>query len=153
MTVHLRVNGLEHSVDVDPKTPLLWVLRDELALKGSKFGCGAALCGACSVHLDGEVVRSCVCPASRAEGREVVTIEGLSKGGELHPVQSSWIEAQVPQCGYCQSGMIMAAAALLARVPDPSDEQIDRSITNLCRCGTYERVREAIHRAARRMAR
>ncbi|MEM9191823.1 MAG: (2Fe-2S)-binding protein [Myxococcota bacterium] len=147
----LKVNGQERDVDVDPETPLLWVLRDALGLKGTKFGCGAALCGACSVLRDGEVVRSCVMPVRRAEGTEIVTIEGLEEDGKLHPVQEAWVEEQVPQCGYCQPGFIIATVGLLRHVRDPSDEDIDRSITNLCRCGTYERVRRAVHRAAAAM--
>jgi isoquinoline 1-oxidoreductase subunit alpha len=148
MTTTLRVNGQEHRIEVDEKTPLLWVLRDRLGLKGTKYGCGAALCGACSIHLDGEVVRSCVCPTSRAVGKEITTIEGLSDGRQLHPVQRAWVEGQVPQCGYCQAGVIMTAASLLKHCPRPTDEQIEQSMTNLCRCGTYERIRQAIHRAA-----
>lgn len=128
--------------------PLLWVLRDLLKLTGTKYGCGVAQCGSCTVHLDGKAVRSCVVPVSAAAGKAVTTIEGLKADGELHPVQTAWIEEQVPQCGYCQPGMIMSAAALLAENPDPTDEDIDRSVTNICRCGTYPRIRRAIHRAA-----
>lgn len=148
MTVHLRVNGAEHTLEVDPEMPLLWALRDLLGLTGTKYGCGQALCGACSVHLDGEVVRACVTPMSRAAGRSVLTIEGLSADGS-HPLQKAWLELCVPQCGYCQAGQIMSAAALLAAKPRPTDEEIDASMAgNLCRCGTYPRIRAAIHKAA-----
>ncbi len=145
--IQLNVNGRQLQVDVEPDMPLLWVLRDVLGLTGTKFGCGIALCGACTVHLDGEPVRSCSIPASAVVGRSVVTIEGLAPDGS-HPLQRAWVEHQVPQCGYCQSGMIMASAALLRKNPNPSDADIDASITNLCRCGTYARLREAIHAAA-----
>ena len=145
--IPLVVNGQEHKVDVSPDMPLLWVLRDVVGLTGTKYGCGMALCGACTVHLDGEPVRSCVLPVSAVEGKKIVTIEGLSPKGE-HPVQTAWIEHQVPQCGYCQSGMVMAAAALLAKTPKPTDADIDAGITNICRCGTYVRIRAAIHTAA-----
>jgi len=145
--IPLVVNGQEHKVDVSPDMPLLWVLRDVVGLTGTKYGCGMALCGACTVHLDGEPVRSCVLPVSAAEGKKIVTIEGLSPKGE-HPVQKAWVEHQVPQCGYCQSGMVMAAAALLAKTPKPTDADIDTGITNICRCGTYARIRAAIHTAA-----
>ena len=140
----LHVNGRARSVDVEPDMPLLWVLRDHLALPGTKYGCGVGLCGACTVHVDGQAIRSCVMPASAVAGKKVVTIEGLSASG-LHPVQRAWIDHQVPQCGYCQPGMMMAVAGLLAKTPHPTDAQIDESITNLCRCGTYARVRKAIH--------
>ena len=143
----LQVNGKSYQVDVEPETPLLWVLRDAIGLTGTKYGCGMSLCGACSVHVNGQVVRSCVTPVSAVVGKELTTIEGLSPDS-THPVQAAWIEGDVPQCGYCQSGMIMAAAALLARNPKPSDADIDREMTNLCRCGTYLRIRKAIHRAA-----
>ncbi|HUN25714.1 MAG TPA: (2Fe-2S)-binding protein [Steroidobacteraceae bacterium] len=143
----LNVNGTEHSVAVEPDTPLLWVLREELALTGTKFGCGAGLCGACTVLLEGEAVRSCLIPASTAAGKSIMTIEGLSPD-RSHPVQQAWIAESVPQCGYCQSGMILAAVALLKTNPQPSDADIDMAITNICRCGTYNRVRAAIHRAA-----
>jgi aerobic-type carbon monoxide dehydrogenase small subunit (CoxS/CutS family) len=136
-------------VDAAPDTPLLWALRDHLGLTGTKFGCGAALCGACTVHVDGEAVRSCSLPLSAAAGHSVMTIEGLS-ADRSHPLQQAWIDEQVPQCGYCQSGMIMAAAALLAEIKRPSDADIDSAITNICRCGTYARVRKAIHAAAAR---
>jgi isoquinoline 1-oxidoreductase subunit alpha len=147
--IPLVVNGQEHKVDVSLDMPLLWVLRDVVGLTGTKYGCGMALCGACTVHLDGEPVRSCVMPVSAAEGKKIVTIEGLSPKGE-HPVQTAWVEHQVPQCGYCQSGMVMAAAALLAKTPKPTDADIDAGITNICRCGTYVRIRAAIHTAAQK---
>ncbi|MWB77539.1 2Fe-2S iron-sulfur cluster binding domain-containing protein [Pseudooceanicola sp. 216_PA32_1] len=147
--VELNVNGIAHSVDAAPETPLLWVLRENLGKTGTKFGCGAGVCGACTVHLDGEAVRSCQVPLADAEGAEIKTIEGLSSGnGDLTKLQQSWIDLQVPQCGYCQSGMIMAAAALLKATPKPTDDDIDAAMTNICRCGTYSRVRAAIHRAA-----
>ena len=146
--IRLDVNGKDHSVDVAGDTPLLWVLREALGLTGTKFGCGMALCGACTVHLDGEAVRSCVTPVRRAAGKKVVTIEGLSSDLR-HPLQQAWIEADVPQCGYCQSGQIMSAVALLARTPKPSDADIDQAMSgNICRCGTYPRIRKAIHAAA-----
>jgi aerobic-type carbon monoxide dehydrogenase small subunit (CoxS/CutS family) len=145
--IKLSVNGVEHELDVEPDTPLLWVLRDHLELTGTKYGCGIAMCGACSVHLDGQVVRACILPASAAAGAKIVTIEGLAKDA-AHPVQQAWIAEDVPQCGYCQSGQIMAAAALLARNPKPTDADIDAAMTNICRCGTYQRIRRAIHRAA-----
>ena len=144
----LNVNGKLHKVDVEPDMPLLWVLRDHLGLLGTKYGCGVALCGACTVHVDGEAVRSCAMTASAAVGKKIVTIEGLAHSG-LHPLQEAWIEHEVPQCGYCQTGMIMTAAAMLAKNPEPTDADIDRTMTNLCRCGTYTRVREAIHAAAK----
>jgi isoquinoline 1-oxidoreductase subunit alpha len=146
--ITLRVNGTEKKVNVPPETPLLWVLRDTLELTGTKFGCGAGLCGACTVHLDGNVIRSCSTPVSQAAAKNVTTIEGLGATG-LHVLQQAWIEEEVPQCGYCQTGQIMSAAALLAKVPNPSDDQINDAMNgNLCRCGTYERIRKAIHRAA-----
>jgi isoquinoline 1-oxidoreductase alpha subunit len=146
--INLRVNGSEHKVTVAPETPLLWVLRDTLQMTGTKFGCGAGLCGACTVHLDGAAVRSCSMPVSQAVGKNITTIEGLAGNG-LHPLQQAWIAEQVPQCGYCQTGQIMAAAALLAKTPQPSDEQITQGMSgNICRCGTYDRIRKAIHRAA-----
>jgi len=147
--ITLNVNGSTHSVDVEPEMPLLWVLRDHLNLLGAKYGCGIAQCGACTVHLDGEAVRACVVTAAAAAGKRIVTIEGLSQP-EMHPVQKAWIEHEVPQCGYCQTGMIMAAVALLEKNPAPSDDDIDAAMTNLCRCGSYARVREAIHAAAKR---
>jgi len=143
----LTVNGRTRAVDVEPEMPLLWVLRDELHLQGTKYGCGIAVCGACTVHVDGEAVRSCTLPAAAAVGRKIVTIEGLGEKG-LHRIQKAWIEHEVPQCGYCQTGMIMSAAALLAKQRKPTDADIDASMTNLCRCGTYARVRTAIHALA-----
>jgi isoquinoline 1-oxidoreductase alpha subunit len=144
----VRVNGAERRIDVDPEMPLLWALRDVLGLTGTKYGCGEALCGACTVHLDGEAVRACVTPVRRAEGRAVTTIEGLSPDGG-HPLQRAWVELGVPQCGFCQAGQIMTAAALLAKRPRPSDVEIDQSLAgNLCRCGTYTRIRAAVRRAA-----
>ncbi len=149
MPINLIVNGTPHALDVEPEMPLLWALRETLGLTGTKFACGISACGACTVHLDGRPVRSCVLPISAADGKNVTTIEGLAPGGGLlHKVQQAWIANQVPQCGYCQSGMIMAVAALLAETPTPSDEQIDASLTNVCRCGTFVRVRAAIHAAA-----
>ena len=143
------VNGKRETVNVEPDTPLLWVLRENLGLTGTKFGCGIAQCGACTVHLDGQPLRSCVTPVAAVEGRNVMTIEGLSARGGLHPVQQAWIAEDVPQCGYCQSGQVMSAAALLARVPKPTDADIDRAMSgNICRCGTYQRIRAAIHLAA-----
>ena len=144
----LTINGQTREVDVDPDTPLLWVLRDTLGLTGTKFGCGIAQCGACTVHVDGVATRSCSVPVSAVESSQITTIEGLSTNGVLHPVQRAWIAHDVPQCGYCQSGMIMAVAALLRENPQPSDADIDSAITNICRCGTYARIRTAIHTAA-----
>lgn len=143
----LTVNGRTHQVDVEPEMPLLWVLRDHLNLLGTKYGCGIALCGACTVHLDGEAVRSCMLPVSAAVGKRIVTIEGLSRTG-LHRIQQAWIAHEVPQCGYCQPGMIMSAAALLGKNAKPTDADIDAAMTNLCRCGTYTRVKKAIHAVA-----
>jgi isoquinoline 1-oxidoreductase subunit alpha len=143
----LIVNGKDVDVQVSPDTPLLWVIRDEIGLKGTKFGCGAALCGACTVHVDGAPTRSCVLPVSAVEGRRITTIEGLA-GAPAQRLKKAWILQQVPQCGYCQSGMLMAAAALLAEKPKPSDADIDAAMTNICRCGTYARIRTAIHAAA-----
>lgn len=141
----ITINGVEHALDVDPEMPLLWALRDVLGLTGTKYGCGEALCGACTVHLDGHAVRSCVTPVRRAEGRAVTTIEGLAN----HPLQQAWVDLRVPQCGYCQAGQIMTAAALLAATPKPSDTDIDQSMAgNICRCGTYTRIRAAIKKAA-----
>jgi isoquinoline 1-oxidoreductase subunit alpha len=147
MAYELKVNGKKFSADVAGDTPLLWVLRDTLGLLGTKYGCGIAACGACTVHLDGIAIRSCSRPVSTIGDAEITTIEGLSPDAS-HPVQGAWIAEHVPQCGYCQSGMIMAAAALLSRVPKPTDADIDAAMTNICRCGTYNRVRAAIHRAA-----
>ena len=144
----LKVNGKQVNVDVEPDMPLLWVLRDELGLTGTKYGCGIAACGACTVHIDGQPVRACVMPISAVEGRSVTTIEGLSPNG-THRVQKAWVKLQVPQCGFCQSGMIMAAAALLEQNKSPSDADIEAAMTNLCRCGTYHRVRQAIQVAAK----
>jgi len=141
------INGRDVEVDADPDTPLLWVIREQLGLTGTKYGCGIAACGACTVHVDGKAVRSCSLALAAAQGRRVTTIEGLSRD-RSHPLQQAWIERQVPQCGYCQSGMIMAAAALLAEVPRPTDADIDAAMVNICRCGTYTRVRAAIHLAA-----
>jgi len=146
--ITLNVNGRSIEVDVDPQTPLLWVLRDTVGLTGTKYGCGMALCGACTVHLDGEPIRSCVTPVSAIGDQKITTIEGLSKD-RSHPVQQAWMEIDVPQCGYCQSGQIMSAAALLAKTPKPTDADIDAAMAgNICRCGTYQRIRTAIHRAA-----
>jgi isoquinoline 1-oxidoreductase alpha subunit len=146
--MELHINGAAVSVDAEPDMPLLWVLRDSLNMTGTKFGCGIAACGACTVHLDGQAVRSCVLPVAAAQGKKIRTIEALGSADKQHALQSAWIAEQVPQCGYCQSGMLMAAAALLERNPRPSDSDIDAAMTNLCRCGTYQRVRKAIHRAA-----
>ncbi|HTR45183.1 MAG TPA: (2Fe-2S)-binding protein [Thermodesulfovibrionales bacterium] len=147
--IALKVNGKKHEVDVDPETPLLWVIRETLGLTGTKYGCGMALCGACTVLLDGEAVRSCSTPVSQAAQKEVTTIEGLSADMD-HPLQKAWIAEDVPQCGYCQSGQIMQAAALLQKSPKPTDADIDNSMSgNICRCGTYQRIRKAIHEAAR----
>jgi isoquinoline 1-oxidoreductase alpha subunit len=150
--IELKVNGKQMSADVDESTPLLWVLRDTLGLTGTKYGCGMALCGACTVHLNGQAVRSCVTPASRAVGKEITTIEGLPPD-TTHPLQLAWMEIDVPQCGYCQSGQIMSAAKLLAEIPVPTDKDIDEAMSgNICRCGTYPRIRKAIHRASEMMA-
>ena len=145
--MRLNVNGTDHDVDVEEDMPLLWVLRDVLSLTGTKYGCGIAQCGACTVHLDGVATRCCVLPVSAAVGRAITTIEGLSEAGD-HPVQRAWVELDTPQCGYCQPGMIMAAAALLSETPNPTDADINARVTNICRCGTFQRVREGIHRAA-----
>jgi len=147
MAFTLIVNGIQYSADVEPETPLLWVLRDSIGLTGTKYGCGIGQCGACTVLIDGMAVRTCSLPVSRAVGTRITTIEGLSQDGS-HPVQLAWTEFDVPQCGYCQSGMIMATVALLRQTPHPSDDDINMQITNACRCGTYHRVRQAIHRAA-----
>jgi isoquinoline 1-oxidoreductase alpha subunit len=146
--ITLNVNGQSVQVDAEPDEPLLWVLRDHLNLTGTKFGCGVAACGACTVHLNGSAARSCVVPVSACDGKRITTIEGLKREGKLDRVQQAWIDHQVPQCGYCQSGMIMAAAALLAAKADPSDEDIAHGITNICRCGTYPRMRKAIRALA-----
>ena len=146
--MQLRINGQRTHADADPATPLLWVLRDQLNLTGTKFGCGIAACGACTVHVDGQAVRSCVTPVSAVQGKDIRTIESLGSAEQPHALQQAWIAEQVPQCGYCQSGMLMAAAALLAHTPHPTDAEIDAAMSNICRCGTYQRVRAAIHRAA-----
>ena len=150
MGIQITINGRDYSVDVEPDTPLLWALRDTLGLTGTKFGCGIAACGACTVLVNGRAVRSCTFPVSAAEKATVTTIEGLAEGGALNPVQQAWINHQIPQCGYCQSGMIMAVSAFLQQHPQPTDEEIDASITNICRCGTFARVRRAIHSLAQR---
>jgi len=152
--LRLQVNGAIEEVDVDPATPLLWVLRDALGLVGTKFGCGIAQCGACTVHVDGKPVRSCSLPVSAVKNAAITTIEGLSGGdGRLHPLQATWMALDVPQCGYCQAGQLMSAAALLKRIPTPTDADIDAAMAgNLCRCGTYTRIRKAIHRAAAEIA-
>ncbi|MGE0930278.1 (2Fe-2S)-binding protein [Peijinzhouia sedimentorum] len=147
-TINLKINGKEHQIDVDPQMPLLWAIRDFVGLTGTKFGCGMAQCGACTIHMDGIAMRSCVTPVTAAQGKEITTIEGLANG-ELHPLQQAWIDEQVPQCGYCQSGQIMSAAALLKRNSTPSDTEIDAAMQgNICRCGTYDRVRNAIKKAS-----
>jgi isoquinoline 1-oxidoreductase alpha subunit len=143
------VNGKSVDINVSPTMPLLWAIREHVGLTGTKYGCGVAACGACTVHLDGAPVRSCVIPTAAAEGKQVTTIEGLAAGGTLHKVQKAWVEHEVPQCGYCQAGMIMAVAALLRDKPRPTDADIDATITNICRCGTFQQVREAIHAAAK----
>jgi isoquinoline 1-oxidoreductase subunit alpha len=144
----LSINGQTHNVEVEPDTPLLWVLRDSLGMTGTKFGCGIAQCGACTVHINGVATRSCSTPVSAAEGKQITTIEGLAANGVLHKVQQAWLDHDVPQCGYCQAGMIMAVAALLRDKPKPTDADINAAITNICRCGTYQQVRTAIHAAA-----
>ncbi len=147
--LQLNVNGRIHNVDVEPDTPLLWAIREQVGLTGTKYGCGVAQCGACTVHMDGAAVRSCVIPVSAAAGKRITTIEGLAAGKVLHKVQKAWIDHDVPQCGYCQTGMVMAVAALLKDKPKPTDADIDANITNICRCGTFQQVREAIHAAAK----
>jgi isoquinoline 1-oxidoreductase subunit alpha len=144
----LYVNGKSYQADVDSRTPLLWVLRDTIGLTGTKYGCGIAQCGACTVHVDGVATRSCSVPVSAVAGKQITTIEGLADNGTLHKVQKAWLDHEVPQCGYCQSGMIMAVAALLKEKPKPTDTDIDGAITNICRCGTYQQVRQAVHAAA-----
>ena len=146
----ISVNGKSHTLDVEPEMPLLWALRDELDIKGPKFGCGIAQCGSCTVLLNGEPVRSCSYPVSGAAGQKVITIEGLADKGRLHAVQQAWIDHQVPQCGYCQGGQMLAAVALLKKKPKPTDEDIDAAMSNICRCGTYARIRTAIHAAAKK---
>jgi isoquinoline 1-oxidoreductase subunit alpha len=148
MTIRLNVNGAVHDLDVEPDAPLLWVIRDELGLTGTKFGCGVAQCGACTVHINGEALRSCVIPVATVENTQIVTIEGLSANGQA-AVQKAWIDHQVPQCGYCQSGMIMAVSALLAKNPKPSDDDLKTTVTNICRCGTYPRIRAAVRDLAK----
>jgi isoquinoline 1-oxidoreductase alpha subunit len=148
MAINITVNGQAHALDVEPDTPLLWAIRDTIGLTGTKFGCGIAACGACTVHLNGRPVRSCSIPVSSAEGASITTIEGLASSSSLHPVQEAWIAHQVPQCGYCQSGMIMAVTALLQQHANPTDAEIDAGVTNICRCGTFARVRRAIHALA-----
>ena len=148
MPINLTVNGTPRTLDVEPEMPLLWALREVLGLTGTKFGCGIAACGACTVHLDGRAVRSCTLPIAAADGKSVTTIEGLAVDGTLHKVQQAWIANQVPQCGYCQSGMIMAVAGFLAQTPKPTDDEIDQAVTNICRCGTFARVRTAIRQLA-----
>jgi isoquinoline 1-oxidoreductase alpha subunit len=143
MTIRLKVNGVSHDLDVEPDAPLLWVIRDDIGLTGTKFGCGIAQCGACTVHVNGQAQRSCVTPVASVAGAEITTIEGLGAQG-LSPVQKAWVEHQVPQCGYCQSGMIMAVSALLQANPHPSDDDLANAITNICRCGTYPRIRSAV---------
>jgi len=145
----LNINGRTHDVTVEADTPLLWVIREQAGLTGTKYGCGIAQCGACTVHLDGAPVRSCAYPVSAAVGKKITTIEGLARGGKLTKVQQAWLAHDVPQCGYCQSGMIMAVTALLEKTPKPTDAQIDAAVTNICRCGTFQQVREAIHSIAR----
>jgi isoquinoline 1-oxidoreductase alpha subunit len=147
--IELNINGRTQQVDVEPETPLLWVIREQVALTGTKYGCGIAQCGACTVHIDGAAVRSCAMPVSAVAGKRITTIEGLAPGKTLHKVQKAWLDHEVPQCGYCQSGMIMAVAALLSEKPNPTDADIDARITNICRCGTFQQVREAIHAAAK----
>ena len=147
--VRVTINGSSIDVNVDPSTPLLWAIREQVGLTGTKYGCGMALCGACTVHVDGQAVRSCMMPVSAAEGTQITTIEGLAAGGVLHKVQQAWLDHDVPQCGYCQAGMIMAVAALLKDKPQPTDADIDATITNICRCGTFQQVRAAIHDAAK----
>ena len=147
--MQLNVNGKSHEVDVEPTTPLLWVIREQIGLTGTKYGCGVAQCGACTVHIDGAAARSCAMPVSAAAGKRITTIEGLASGKTLHKVQKAWVDHEVPQCGYCQTGMIMAVAALLKTKPKPTDADIDANITNICRCGTFQQVREAIHAAAK----
>jgi isoquinoline 1-oxidoreductase alpha subunit len=147
--IQLNINGKPQQVDVDPNTPLLWVIREQIGLTGTKYGCGVAVCGSCTVHVDGAAVRSCVTPVSAVQGTKITTIEGLAVDGVLTKVQKAWLDHEVPQCGYCQTGMIMAATALLNSKPRPTDADIDAAITNICRCGTFVQVREAIHAAAK----
>jgi isoquinoline 1-oxidoreductase alpha subunit len=144
----LTINGKQHDIEVEPDTPLLWAIREQVGLTGTKYGCGIAQCGACTVHIDGTAVRSCSFPVSEAVGKQITTIEGLAQNGTLHKVQKAWVDLDVPQCGYCQTGMIMAVSALLKEKPKPTDGDIDAAITNICRCGTFQQVRQAIHNAA-----
>jgi isoquinoline 1-oxidoreductase subunit alpha len=148
MKISFEINGEAKQVEAPEQMPLVWVIRDILNLKGTKFGCGKAMCGACTVQVDGDAVRSCSYAAKFAEGKKITTIEGLTKNNELHPVQQAWLDERVPQCGYCQPGFIMATATLLEKIPNPSEEDINHNISNICRCGTYYRIRKAIHRAA-----
>jgi len=148
MNISFTINGQPAQVDVPEDTPMLWVIRDVLNLQGTKFGCGKAACGACTIHVDGDAVRSCAFSAKFADGKDITTIEGLSSDGKLHPVQQAWVDEVVPQCGYCQPGFIMATAAMLDKIPNPTDEDIDDNIVNVCRCATYYRMRKAIHKAA-----
>jgi isoquinoline 1-oxidoreductase alpha subunit len=150
--IALSINGKTHNVDVEGDTPLLWVLRDTIGLTGTKYGCGIAQCGACTVHIDGVATRSCQVPVSSLTGKKITTIEALMQDGKLHPIQQAWIDHDVPQCGYCQSGMIMATVALLAENPKPTDADIDAALTNICRCGSYQRVRAAVHAVANRIS-
>jgi len=152
MAITLNINGASHSVDIEPETPLLWVLRDSIGLTGTKYGCGIAQCGACTVHIDGAPVRSCSFPVSAAVGKKITTVEGLAQGGKLTKEQEAWIRHDVPQCGYCQSGMIMAVEALLKQKPKPTDADINAAIQNICRCGTFQQVREAIHSISKQTA-
>ena len=147
--IRLTINSKLHNIDVEPDTPLLWAIREQAGLTGTKYGCGVAVCGACTVHIDGAPVRSCAVPVSAAAGKKITTVEGLAANGKLNKVQQAWLQNDVPQCGYCQSGMIMAVTALLQKTPKPTDAQIDAAITNICRCGTFQQVREAIHAAAK----
>jgi len=147
--IRLTINGKAHNIDVEPETPLLWAIREQVGLTGTKYGCGIAQCGACTIHMDGVPMRSCGIPVSAAVGKKITTIEGLAANGKLSKVQQAWLANDVPQCGYCQSGMIMAVTALLQKTPKPTDAQIDAAITNICRCGTFQQVREAIHAAAK----
>ena len=147
--IQLNINGRSYDVDVEPDTPLLWAIREQVGLTGTKYGCGVAQCGACTVHIDGAAVRSCAMPVSAAAGKKITTIEGIASGNVLHKVQKAWLDHEVPQCGYCQTGMIMAVVALLKDKPKPTDADIDAAVTNICRCGTFQQVREAIHTAAK----
>jgi isoquinoline 1-oxidoreductase subunit alpha len=147
--INLNINGTDHEVDVDPTTPLLWVIREQIGMTGTKYGCGVGQCGACTLHIDGTAARSCLFPVSAAAGRQITTVEGLATEDQLHKVQQAWIDHEVPQCGYCQTGMIMAVTALLETTPEPTDTDIDAFVTNICRCGTFQQVRAAIHAVAK----